>query len=504
MPPITEYLVKLGFSEDTVAYTRFASMLRGTSSLVGNEYYQMGKKVVEFQIAAVGAFAAIGMTAIGLAEKTAMADQEYRLLALHMFTTKNTARELKVALDALGQPLENVMWDPELAARFNQLVKDQQRLIAGFGGTFDANMVKIRDVSFEFTRLGTFIESYLVPMIVNDLANLFGTDADGLLGKLRAFNEWFITNMPEIAGTIATDLKPVLDDVVLVMESLWGFTKQVLITFTDLFGLLTGDDSLRTTTLDFQKLAKAIGWAVDGLTVVVTTLFQLGTNLALLINAMANAATGDFKGAMGLLYTMKPVLSVADAIAQKRADVIIAGRATETSKEQIARVATKLGVPVDLALAVAQVESGTQQFDKSGKPIVNRGKSGESHATGMFQLEPGTAREMGVDPNTEAGNILGGIGYLAKKLKQSGGNQELAAEHYYGGSKKDSAAYAAKVMHVQSGIQIGTLTVNVPPGTESTALERIRASITASLDEADKKRTQRNIAEVPGFSYGVG
>jgi hypothetical protein len=98
---------------------------------------------LEFQVAVVGAFAAIGLTAIGLAEKTAMADQEYRLLALHMFTTKNTARELKVALDALGQPLENVMWDPELAARFNSLVKDQRTLIEELGPTFDKNMVKI-------------------------------------------------------------------------------------------------------------------------------------------------------------------------------------------------------------------------------------------------------------------------------------------------------------------------------------------------------------------------
>jgi hypothetical protein len=506
--PITSYLVRLGFSEDTASYGRFAHSLRGASSLVSGEYLEMGKKVVEFQAAAVGAFAAIGLTVIGMAEKTAKADQEYRLLALHMFTTKNVAREFKVALDALGQPLENVMWDPELAARFNKLVEDQRRVVTGLGGTFDANMVKIRDVSFEFTRLGTFIETGLIPMIVNDLANLFGTDADGLLAKLQAFNEWFMTNMPEIAATISADLKPVLDDVVVVMESLWDFTKQVLITFTDLIGLISGDDSIRTSTLDFQKLAQAVGWVVDGFTVAVTALFQLGTNLTLLVGAAAKAVAGDYTGAMANIIAMKPILSVAEGIAQKRADVIIAGRGGvgpanpwETPKEQIARVATKLGVPVELALAVAQVESGTQQYDKTGKPIVNRGKSGESHATGMFQLEPGTAREMGVDPNTMSGNILGGIGYLAKKLKQAGGSESGALERYYGGSKKDSAEYAAKVMHVESGIQIASLTINVPPGMGAEAAQK---AVTKGIADAAKLKAQREIAEhaTPGYSYG--
>lgn len=87
--------------------------------------------------------------------------------------------------------------------------------------------------------------------------------------------------------------------------------------------------------------------------------------------------------------------------------------------DQIIAVAGSLGVPADLALRVADRESGFNQ--------AARGAAGE---IGIFQLMPGTAAEMGVNPLTVDGNIRGGVGYLAKMLGTFGGDPFKATAAY--------------------------------------------------------------------------
>jgi soluble lytic murein transglycosylase-like protein len=505
---LSEYLVKLSFLDDTVSYARFAAALRNTSSLVDNEFFRMGKKVLEFQAGAVGAFAAIGAAAIGIADKTAMADQEYRLLALHMYTSLPVARELKIAIDALGQPLENIMWDPELARRFNQLVKDQRALTEELGPDFENQMLKIRDVRFEWTRFGVELE-YLTMNVVQDLARAFGTNIDDVLARMRKFNEWFIANMPAIAEWIATNLKPILIDVKDVMAATWELTKQFAVVFTNLIGLLSGDKSLSGTALSFDKIAKAIQYTITAVKNLVLALTQAEIVLSHLLIAASDVASGDFKGA-------KTELSAAGTILGNQARKKISGElglpaamglgGSDLAKSientdvisYISKVAKQLGVPVDLALAVAQVESNYQQYDKSGKVLMS--STPGSHATGIFQLQPGTAKSLGVDPRSESQNIFGGVLYLKQLLAQYG-NSRTALEHYYGSKDAGAnAAYASKVTHVQAGIQIGTLNLHVPEGASK---EGIKWAVIDAIREADKQRVQRNLAEFsnPGWSY---
>lgn len=497
-----EYLVKLGFIEDTVGFARFAAALRGTTSLVDLEFMKMGKTVLAWQVGAVGAFAAVGAAALKIADNTAAADQEYRLLALHMYTSLPVARELSIALKALGQPLENVMWDKELSGRFNQLVKDQRAMTQELGPDFESQMIKIRDVRFEVTRLGVELE-YLTMNVVQNLARIFGTNIDDVLGKLRDFNDWFISNMPAIADSIATNLKPILEDVGAVMESLWGFTKQLVVEFTNLVALFSGDDSLKTTTADFGKMATAIRRVVDGIALSIAAMFQLGSNILLLLDAAGRAAVGDFAGAKKDLHDMKPLTegpgeqiidrAVRDQIA-KRGDA-----SGNDIKSMIVGWGKMLGVSPQLALSVAQAESNYRQFDKNGNVLMSGGPN--SHAMGVFQLQPGTARMMGVDPKDTAQNIFGGVAYLKYLLNLFHGDERMALEHYYGSNDpKKNAAYASRVMQIESGIRIGTLTVNVPGGGSK---DSVKSAVIDALQEAAKQRTQRNIAQFqsPQWSY---
>lgn len=95
---------------------------------------------------------------------------------------------------------------------------------------------------------------------------------------------------------------------------------------------------------------------------------------------------------------------------------------TSSVQSLITQTAAANGVDPALALAVANQESGFNQSAVSS-----------SGAIGVFQLMPGTAAGLGVDPTDLASNIQGGIQYLAQMLNQFGQNVTLALAAYNAG-----------------------------------------------------------------------
>lgn len=104
-----------------------------------------------------------------------------------------------------------------------------------------------------------------------------------------------------------------------------------------------------------------------------------------------------------------------------------------TVQDLIRDEATKQGVPPELALSVAEQESG---FD----PTVHN----PSGAHGTFQLMPATAKGLGVDPTDPIQNITGGVTYLKQLLDQHQGNLTDALNQYGGDLTKKT--YAGQVL----------------------------------------------------------
>lgn len=96
---------------------------------------------------------------------------------------------------------------------------------------------------------------------------------------------------------------------------------------------------------------------------------------------------------------------------------------TSDITNKIVESSIKYGVDPKLAMAMMLQESGGNQNAVS-----------PTGATGLFQLMPDTAKDLGVDATDAMQNIDGGIRYLAQKLEEFGGDVSKALASYNAGS----------------------------------------------------------------------
>lgn len=528
---IDEYLVKLGFTTDQVGLTRFQNAMREAKGVVTNNLGEMARAVLRTETEIGAGFAAIGVAAIGMADKIAMADQSYRLFALHMYMTKDTARALKVAMDALGEPLENLTWDAELRRRTQQLIEDQRAMAPR--GDFDAQMRKIRDIRFEFTRMRVELQ-YLGMNTLSAFMKALGVGPDELLTKLRKFNDWVIGRMPQISQAIAQWFLPIWRDVVDVGKSALQIFEDLGLLFTNIVGLLSGNSAIEGTTFSIKKFATAVQtlvhWLaltfeflskITGLLTGVTVGGGVGGTIGSIVGGvagipggpagigagiLAGGATGTAVGAAvggtggGLFDLWRSLAHHAPTVPGFGGSTASAGGSLAQQAAALAQqVSAQTGIPASLIWAQWAHETGgftsrvaTQLNNLGGINVP--GGSGQDYRSfsslGSFAnyyahlME--SSRYSGVEMSRTAGQF-------ASRLKMGG---------YYADTLSNYTRGIQRYQSQYPGTQIGAININVTQPNATPG--QIKDAALAALREHDDKRVRRNLQQFGSYGWTMG
>jgi hypothetical protein len=443
---LQEYLVKLGFESDEPSYRKLQTLMASAESAVTSHSGGMLKRVLEFQAGVVGAFTGVSAAILGVADKAAMADQGYRLMGLRMLMTADQARLLDMTTKSLGVSLEEMLWDPESRARAKEMALHINKMSEGLGPHFKENMKGIRDFR---TELGEF-EHVALPFLGMGFASkLFEKlfPDQNALEKIKGWMGDLEDRIPEISDKLATYAVPVLRDTWEILKKVGELVKEGATAFTNLIGILSGDDSIRDSKFHFDNLAKALGHVADFLKAIVVDLIDAER----IIVKITGLGASKGKSRPEATPEKSEAESIKDAIRSGETYVpkfVTDGVATAGEQEQG---------------AARQAVTGNGIHPPQSRPAA---QESESESDGSDPVHPGSLVALGVLGLTGLGaakmgwGILKGIGRLAG----IGGGSGAAAGASAPAAAAGAEAGGAAAVETAGGLTLGMVAAATAAG----------------------------------------
>lgn len=168
----------------------------------GNAFKLFSIKALGPITAVVAGIAVFTLAAKGLSKflnELANQDIEYEKLSRQLWTTKENAKEVDMALKTMGVTIKDLWLSPTLLKQFNQLRKDSAAL--KLPKEYTDNLKIIQGIGLEFKRF-----SQLGKLAFQWIGNYILKYAAGPLNDLRqmvhSFNDWLIKNIPGVGKVI--------------------------------------------------------------------------------------------------------------------------------------------------------------------------------------------------------------------------------------------------------------------------------------------------------------
>lgn len=188
-----------------------------------------GEAVSKFSLGAVAKFALVTTAAVavvaGIAKiisglfDLAKQDIENEKLSRQLWTTKENAKEVDMAMKTLGVSMQDLWLSPTLLKQFNQLRQDSVAL--KLPKEYTDNLKVVQGIGLEFSRLrqlGTLAFQWIGNYILKYAAGPLNDIKQGT----KEFNEWLIKNIPGIAKVIGTVIGTIIRMLLTIIETI-GF-----------------------------------------------------------------------------------------------------------------------------------------------------------------------------------------------------------------------------------------------------------------------------------------
>lgn len=211
---IEEYLVSLGAAVNSAQFGEFNNVLnkaKGAINQVENSALDTSSalsKMVTRLGAVASAITAVGFATAKTIKSVADADMQYQILAKDIWTTKDNAKSLQMALDTMGAKLEDVAWIPELRDQFRRLRQEMQELQT----PSDANsqLKYIRSIGYEWQSFMLKIKM-LKEWVAYYLIKYLAEPIERVRIGLKNINDALKMNMPSWGNRIARMLTIVVN-----------------------------------------------------------------------------------------------------------------------------------------------------------------------------------------------------------------------------------------------------------------------------------------------------
>lgn len=296
---IEEYLVSLGAIVNNAQFSEFNNTLNKAKSAVTklsdsamDTTSSLGKMVTGLS-AVASAITAVGFATAKTIKSVADADIKYQVLAKDIWTTKENAKSLQLALDTMGAKLEDIAWIPELREQFLRLRSEMQELQT----PADANnqLKYIRSIGYEwqsFMLKLKMLKEWVAYYLIKYLAGPIERVRQGL----KDINENLKMNMPSWGNKIAKALTIVVN----LGMNLARFGKTAIDTISRFFNMLPEGA---------QKIIKFI--SIIGMAIKLNPFFAAMSIMILLIDDFYAYIDGR-KSAKTLAPVWKKLLKVWD------------------------------------------------------------------------------------------------------------------------------------------------------------------------------------------------
>ncbi|WP_061342989.1 YtxH domain-containing protein [Clostridium botulinum] len=256
-----------------------------------------GKSILNFSNVSASSIGIVIASMVALAVSTkkiisylgdlAQQDIKFEKLSRQLWTTKENAKEVDMALSTLGADLNDLWISPTMLNQFNQLRKDSKDL--KLPKEYNDNLKVIQGISLEFKRLkqlGTLAFQWIGNYILKYCA--------GPLSKIKSgvheFNDWLVEHIPQIGkviGTVIGVLARILLIIGKIISIIWKLTSPIRAVF-GLIGKLFGA---------FEKAPEPVKKAIK----IIIGLILLITNPILIVIGIIDDLFSYFRGGKSLI-----------------------------------------------------------------------------------------------------------------------------------------------------------------------------------------------------------
>ncbi|MFL0167652.1 hypothetical protein [Candidatus Clostridium helianthi] len=276
--------------------------------------------IVKFSLSAVTKFALVGTAIVGVVagiaklvsgiSNLAKQDIENEKLSRQLWTTKENAKEVDMAMKTLGVSMQDLWLSPTLLKQFNQLRQDSKEL--KLPREYTDNLKVIQGIGLEFSRLKQ-LGSLAFQWIGNYILKYAAGPLNDLRETVRSFNEWIIKNIPN-AGKVIGEIVGVLIKIVAIILKIGVALFKLA---SPIFGIIKLIGQINE---EFDKLPEPTKKTIKSIIAILVLL----TSPLLLILALLDDVMTYFKGGKSVTGTFLDKLGKGAAYLEEKVRNLIA------------------------------------------------------------------------------------------------------------------------------------------------------------------------------------